>query len=417
MGGQSVRSTVRNRESTTPITFFFLVLPYGISSGFVSITLPFILTRAGFSVAIAASIVAVGVSANLWRFLWGPVADLTLTARRWYLLGLATAAATLLLLGFIPLHQNAIGLLVAVVFISQVAGTLIVLPVGGLMAHTVADEAKGRAAGWYQAGNLGGTGLGGGAGVWLASHFSKEIASGALAIAMLAAAAAIYFASDVRIVSNETIGQRLRLLGRDILDMVRLAIPLFTIVLVMSPIGAGAMNNLWSAVAPDWKAGPDRVALVTGILNGVISAVGCVAGGWIADRIGRWWAYFGSGAALALVAIVMAMIARTPQTFAAGVLAYALFTGMAYAAFSAVVLFAIGRGAASTKYATLSSLGNIPVVYMTAWNGWVHDRFGTVGMLVAEALSALVCIALALFVLHLINKLPARRALYATVQS
>jgi hypothetical protein len=64
------------------------VLPYGISSGFVSITLPFVLVRAGFSVALAASIVAIGVSSNLWRFLWGPVADLTLTARRWYLLGL-----------------------------------------------------------------------------------------------------------------------------------------------------------------------------------------------------------------------------------------------------------------------------------------------------------------------------------------
>jgi MFS transporter, PAT family, beta-lactamase induction signal transducer AmpG len=193
---------VRHRESTRPLTFFFLVLPYGISSGFVSITLPFILTRAGFSVAIAASIVAIGVSANLWRFLWGPVADLTLTARHWYLIGLTTAAATLLLLGFIPPKRDATGILMAVVFVSQVASTLIVLPVGGLMAHTVAEEAKGRAAGWYQAGNLGGTGIGGGAGVWLAAHFAKEAAGAALALAMLASAAAIYFAYDVRIVSR-----------------------------------------------------------------------------------------------------------------------------------------------------------------------------------------------------------------------
>src|SRR6266704_5689061 len=96
------------RDKTKPFTFFFLVLPYGISSGFVSITLPFVLIRAGFSVALAASIVAIGVSSNLWRFLWGPVADLTLTARRWYLLGLGTSAATLLLLALLPLHQNAV---------------------------------------------------------------------------------------------------------------------------------------------------------------------------------------------------------------------------------------------------------------------------------------------------------------------
>src|SRR5438445_8160569 len=49
---------MRDRDSTRPFVFFFLVLPYGISSGFVSITLPFVLTRVGFSVPLAASIVA-----------------------------------------------------------------------------------------------------------------------------------------------------------------------------------------------------------------------------------------------------------------------------------------------------------------------------------------------------------------------
>ena len=33
------------RDKTKPFVFFFLVLPYGISSGFVSITLPFVLTH------------------------------------------------------------------------------------------------------------------------------------------------------------------------------------------------------------------------------------------------------------------------------------------------------------------------------------------------------------------------------------
>src|SRR5947208_5169447 len=333
---------MRDRESTHPFVFFFLVLPYGISSGFVSITLPFILTRVRFSVALAASIVAIGVASNLWRVVGGPVADLTLAGRRWYLLGVGTSAATLLVVALLPLHQHAVAVLMTIVFISQVAGTLIVLPVGGLMAHTVAESAKGRAAGWYQAGNLGGNGIGGGVGVWLASHFSKEIAGGGLALAMLASAAAIYFASDVRIVSTETIGERMRILWRDILSMVRAAVPLFTIVLVCSPIGAGAMNNLWSAVAPDWSATADQVALVSGVLNGVVSAVGCVIGGWVADRLGRWWSYFGSGILMALVAIIVAVTARTPNAFTVGVLTYALSCGMAYAAFSAIVLLAIG---------------------------------------------------------------------------
>jgi MFS transporter, PAT family, beta-lactamase induction signal transducer AmpG len=399
---------VRKRESTAPSTFFFLVLPSGISSGFASITLPFILTRAGFSVAMSASIVALGVSANLWRFLWGPVADLTLTARRWYLIGLSTTAVTLLALAVIPLHQNAAGTLMIVVFISQVASTLVMLPLGGLMAHTVGEEFKGRAAGWYQGGNLGGNGIGGGAGVWIAAHFSKEAAGWTLALAMLACALALYFTSDVRIVTTESFGQRMRLLGHDLLAIVRSTIPLFVTVLVCSPIGAGAMNNVWSAVAPDWRASPDMVALVTGVLNGVIAAVGCVAGGWIADRCGIWWAYFGSGIAIALVASAMAILPRTPNTFSFGVLTYAFTNGVAYAAFSAIVLVAIGRGAASTKYATLCSVGNLPVVYMTAIDGWVHDRFSTAWMLHTDALSGVICIVFALVVFQKINA--ARRA-------
>ena len=391
------------RESTAPFLFFILDLPSGISSGFASITLPFILTQAGFSVAAAGYIVALGVSANLWRFLWGPVADFTLSARRWYLIGLVTTAVTLLLLGLIPLRPDSTGLLNAVVFISQVASTLVMLPLGGLMAHTVSDDMKGRAAGWYQAGNLGGNGIGGGAGVWLAAHYSKEVAAWSISFSMLACALALFFVSDVRLVATETFVQRMRFLGQDLLAIVRSALPLFITVLVCSPIGAGGMNNLWAAVAPDWHADADTVALVGGVLNGIISAVGCVVGGWVADRIGIWWAYFGSGVAIAIVAIVMAIASRTPGIFSSGVLVYAFSQGLAYATFSAIVLVAIGRGAASTKYAALSSLGNLPVVYMTALDGWVHDKYGTSWMLHFDALSGIACILFAMFVLKKIK--------------
>jgi len=133
---------VAKRETTNPFTLFFLLLPYGISTGFASITLPFLLTRAGFSVASAAAIVALGVSANVWLFGWGPVVDLTLTPRRWYLLAVVVSAGTLFLLGIIPFQQSAIAILTAMVFISQIAVTFVVLPMGALMAYTIPDDAQ-----------------------------------------------------------------------------------------------------------------------------------------------------------------------------------------------------------------------------------------------------------------------------------
>src|ERR1043166_193986 len=302
---------MRKRESTRPVTFFFLLLPYGISSGFVAITVPFFLTRAGFSVASAATIVALGVSANIWLFCWGPIVDLILTPRRWYILAVIVSALTLFLLAVVPFQQSAGAMLSAMVFISQIALTTVVLPICSLLAYTVPDEAKGRAAGWYQAGNLGGTGIGGGIGVWLGVHFKKELAGAVLAVGMLAAAAAIFFAADFRVIAGFGFRERIRLMGRDLLAMLRSAIPLLTLFLITSPIASGAMNNLWSAVAPDWNAGPNTVALVTGVFNGIVCALGCLLGGWIADRFGRWWSYFSSGIALALVAIVMAMAPKT----------------------------------------------------------------------------------------------------------
>jgi PAT family beta-lactamase induction signal transducer AmpG len=401
---------VQRESSANPIVFAFLILPYGISNGFVSITLPFVLTSAGFSVASAAGIVALGLSANIWRFTTAPIVDLTLSLRRWYLLGLAGCVTTLLLLGFIPLTQNARMLLTVFAFISQVGACFVAAPVGGFMAHTVADEWKGRAAGWYQAGNLGGTGIGGGAGVWLASHFSPRVASVSIAASILLCAGTLRFVTDVRPIPHERIIARLRLMGRDLLDVLRSPIGLLTTVLVISPIGAAAMNNLWSAVAPDWRTDANTVALVTGVLNGLLSAVGCVVGGWAADRLGRWWAYFGSGVLLAIVAIIMAVVSRTSTAFAFGVLSYAFAGGIAYAAFSALVLYAIGKGAASTKYALLSSFGNLPVIYMTAINGWAHDRYGAGGMLMIEALLSLVCVGLAMTAVFVVDSRIARRS-------
>src|SRR5690349_9752853 len=126
-------------SSTSPITVFFLVLPNGISLGFISDALPFSLSRAGFTVATSASIVALGLSAQVWRFLWSPVADLAFTLRRWYAAGLVATSFSLLLLGVTPLRKDTTAILTALAFCSQVAASLIVLPVGGVMAHTVIE--------------------------------------------------------------------------------------------------------------------------------------------------------------------------------------------------------------------------------------------------------------------------------------
>ncbi len=387
-----------------PVYILFLTLPFGISSGFVTVTLPYLLTHQGFSVVTTGALVALGVSSNIWRFLWGPVADLTLSLRKWLWIGVLATIVTLLILCLVPYNTKDTVWIGAMIFISQVAGTFVVMPVSSIIAHRIEPSKKGRASGWYQAGNLGGVGLGGGAGLWLATHFNVITAGIVLSIACLLSALVVQLIKDVTPEKGRGILKEIGILGKDLWAMVRVPVVLFVMVLVLMPIGSGAASNLWSAIAGDWNTSVDTVALVTGVLSGVTGTIGSVAGGYLADRFGVWVAYLGSGTVCALVALIMAVLPFQPAEYIGGVLAYAFGLGLLNAAFSAVILYAIGKKNAATKYSLISSLGNVPVVYMTTFDGWTHDLRNSQFMLLAEAGLGIIFILICILVLHRMRK-------------
>jgi PAT family beta-lactamase induction signal transducer AmpG len=391
---------VREIKYSNPFIFFILTLPYGISAGFVSVTLPYFLTQNGFTVGVAASITALGLSANLWRFAWAPLTDLTLSLHKWYGIGIVFCSVTLLMLSVIPLHTGSTLILTIIVLLSQVAATFVMAPLGGFMAKTIEEGKKGRAAGWFQAGNLGGMGIGGGAGIWLATQFSYQLSVIIVSITMLLCALGLYYVPQVVADKTSSVKEGFIKMFANIKEMFRSRVALYTVLLIMTPISAGAAAYVWSSVADDWKVNADTVALVTGVLSGLVSAVGCIAGGWAADKVGMWWSYFGGGILMAAVTLVMAVSGFNPFTYVAGVLAYAFMIGFAYAAFSAVLLHAIGKGLASTKYALLSSLGNIGPVFMTSLDGWMHDQYGIKGMLFGESIIGVVFVIIFLLALY-----------------
>src|SRR5512146_3389902 len=86
---------------------------------------------------------------------------------------------------------------------------------------------------------------------------------------------------------------------------------LLALILCFLPIGSGAASGLWSAVASDWKASADTVAVATGIVSGVVMMVGSISGGWICDRMDRKNAYMLYGVVQALCAVAMAVLPHT----------------------------------------------------------------------------------------------------------
>ena len=188
---------------------------------------------------------------------------------------------------------------------------------------------------------------------------------------------------------HASLAKSLANVGKDLWSVATARTGALALVLCFLPIGSGAASGLWSAVASDWKASANVVALVTGVANGLVAAVGCVLGGWICDRMNRKGAYALFGVLQALCAVAMALAPRTVPMYVVFTLVYALITGLTYAGFSAIVLEAMGKGAAATKYSLYASLSNMPIAYMTTLDGWAHGKWGAGGMHYAEALFAL----------------------------
>jgi len=64
---------------------------------------------------------------------------------------------------------------------------------------------------------------------------------------------------------------------------------------------------------------------------------------------------------------------------------YAMGVGLSYAAFTAMVLVAIGRSAAATGYNVFASLSNFPTWWLGLLLGWTADHHGPRMMLMTEA--------------------------------
>jgi MFS family permease len=337
-----------------------------------------------------------GLLPNTWKVLWAPLVDTTLGSKTWYLIGVSGTAASIAGIAFMPLRTDLLPAFGWLVLASNVMASVTTMAVQRFMAIDTPDHEKGRAGGWSQAGNLSGAGLGGGAGLWLAQHSGHPWISGAvLAIACMSSALPLLRLREPgRVVDARSYAAILVETGRDVLTLARTRIGLLACFIMLLPIGSGGLQQLWAAIAKDWGAGGDEVALVGGLLAGLVSLPGCIAGGYLADRMDRKQAYNLFGLALAIVAVAMAFGPRTPMAFLVFACLYNFVVGFCYGAYSAVTLEAIGQGAAATKFNLISSISNVPILVVTLVDGWAETKFGATGMLWTEAALGVAAVAL-----------------------
>jgi hypothetical protein len=376
-------------RSLHPVVFTVLIVPFGAATGYVSVALAFLATRRGLSVQQGAELIALGMLPQIWKFFWAPVGDTTLTRKRWYVIAAVFCAAGMFASAAVPLGPATLPLMSLIVLATSVATTFLGFSVEALMAHLTAPADRGRTSGWYQAGNLGGGGIGGGVGLWLLNSLPAGWETGlVLAASVLACMAVLPLLPDVPADARSLpLGGTVRLVGSELWKTLWSRNGILCTLLCFVPIGTGTAAGVMAqaVVAAHWGAGSGEVELVQGFASGILSMAGCIAGGYGCARLGARVSYAVYGAAMAVVTLSMAFLPATPLVYLAGNLVYAFVTGLCYAAFTAFVLDAIGAGVAATKYNGFASVSNIPIWYMGLVLAAVDTRYGPRNMLLAES--------------------------------
>ena len=377
------------RRLPHPIVWTILYVPFGALGGFIGVALTFLATEHGLSITEGSLIIGSQMLVSWLKWLWAPVVDVSLSPKRWYVISTAFSAAGVFAMSAIPLGKGTLAFLLVTIALVNVINSVVGMAVEAMIASITPDDQVGRVSAWFQTGNLGGTGLGGALGLFLIQHLPQPWMAGAImgvlflacCLALLPLPAIPAHAGHVRPV------KAVQTVARGFWNMIKARAGMLTAILCILPVATGAAQGTLtqSEVAGFWGAGAGHVALVQGVLSGVITAVGCFIGGWVCNRMNARAAYAVFGIVLAVIAAAMAVSPNTVSMYVVWNMIYAMGVGLSYAAFTAMVLVAIGRSAAATGYNVFASLSNFPTWWLGLLLGWTADHHGPRMMLMTEA--------------------------------
>jgi MFS family permease len=376
-----------------PPWYTLLYLPYGMTMGFITITLSYVLAHHGVSFAAISGVTGLFLLPSSLGFLVGPVLDICLTPVIWYLLSMTVGAACLLGLGLSPLTEQATPALGALALACGVAFGAVIAAVTAVMTLTTPVEMRAKVSGWSTVGSYSGIGAGGGVGLWLVTHGAGPSGSAIiLSVVSLLCAAPVLWMRVPRRRPGLKIAHQTLDLGRALWQLFTTRAGILTVLVQTMPAGLGTSFHLMAGLASEWKADANLVALVMGGLSGLISIPGCIFGGYLCAKITSKAGYVTVSLVLAALGTFMCLGPHTPTAFAVQVLISSFLLGSAVTTCQAVLYEFLDHRATATMASVLTSLSNLPVVGMTFFVGWAQTRYGTTEMMLLEAAIGVACV-------------------------
>jgi MFS family permease len=304
-------------------------------------------------------------------------------------MALAVASAVCTVVALAPVAATitmlSVSLMVASVFNQPVSSAI-----GGLVAAVMPEPVRGHTGGWSQAGILGGGIIAAGSAIWLTDHASTFVVA-LVAGALISCPAFVVLGVREPPIDRTKRLEHLRRMIAETKALLRRRDVWLAFIFFLSPIGAGALMNLFSAVGDEFHVSSGMVIIAVTIA-GLLTPFGAIIGGILSDRYDRRIVYAAGGFLAAASVSVMVLAPMRPATYFIGAATYALATGFAYATFMALAYALLGKGSASsgTQFTLFMASVNVPVVYMLRLDGLAHARFGIRGMLLCDGAANLV---------------------------
>ncbi len=156
---------------------------------------------------------------------------------------------------------------------------------------------------------------------------------------------------------------------------------------MLFPMASGALIGLLPGVAQDYHVSGQHMAWMNGLAGALLTASGSLAATLIPARIRASVAYLCVCLLNQLLLVILWLGPLSPSTYFIGATLYLFTIGTCYAMFTAVVLEFLGQSgkSGSGRYSIINSLGNVPVVYMTALDGRGGKLWGARGLAGTDA--------------------------------
>jgi PAT family beta-lactamase induction signal transducer AmpG len=373
-----------DQVSSPPLPLFSLLeAPYGMQAAVAVLVPMFLLRSAGLPIDQAGAISAFCLLPATFYFAYSPLVDFFVRRRTWLLLGLVVSAVLCGLAVGLSGSTGRLSLLTGLLFAGTAASMLISAATGGLMASLLDAQGKSRVGAWVQIGNLGANALFFGLLLFVYPHLSRPLLGWFTGLVILLPGLAVFAVREpLREPAGQTYGRTygstMRGIGRELRATFLSLRSVPGILLLVSPLGTGAITTVLSGLTRDYGAGADQLGFANGWGGGLLTATGALCVLLMPARWNRMLPYALSGIVYGAVSLLIGAGPLRPMTLIAGMLASNFAQGICYAAYTGVILQTMGIGGRcqSSRYTILNSIGNLPVVYMTVLESLAAAHFG-----------------------------------------